>query len=403
MNLRSYALITAAYWVFTVSDGALRMLVLLHFHDLGYSPVSLAFLFLVYELMGVVTNLLGGWIGSQRGLNETLFAGLLLQVVALVALSFQQASWAEVASVIFVMAVQGLSGIAKDLTKMSAKTSVKFAAGEEPGRLFQWVAALTGSKNALKGVGFFVGGWLLATLGFRPSLLAMAATVAVVLGASVLLIDRGVGQAKQKTPLKLVLSKSGAINWLSTARLFLFGARDIWFVVAVPVFLDSVAGWSFEQIGGFLAAWVIGYGVVQSFAPSVVGSSSDRSGAVLWLGLLLAVTAALALAVSITDEASVAVVVIGLVLFGLAFAINSSLHSYLILAFSEANTALDVGFYYSANAAGRLVGTLLSGLLYLAGGITLALWGSACFLAVALLATGRLPRPDAQRPAGHSR
>lgn len=391
---RDYAVITAAYWVFTVSDGALRMLVLLHFHDLGYSPVSLAFLFLTYELMGVVTNLLGGWVGARGGLSQTLIAGLLLQTVALLTLSAQQDDWAGTASVVFVMAVQSLSGIAKDLTKMSAKTSVKYVSDHEANRLFRLVAVLTGSKNALKGVGFFVGGWLLGSLGFQTGLWILAGAVGAALLAAVLMLETHLGQNSTKAPLSSILSKSSSINWLSSARLFLFGARDIWFVVALPVFLDDVAGWSFNQIGAFLAAWVIGYGVVQSIAPALLGTRGNRSGAILWLGVLVIVTAALAGAVTATAESSVMTVLIGLVVFGIAFAVNSSLHSYLILAYSQDNTALDVGFYYSANAAGRLVGTLLSGVLYLAGGLTVALWGSATFLVIALVLTLRLPASE---------
>lgn len=397
MSVRSYAIVTAAYWVFTVSDGALRMLVLLYFHDLGYSPVALAFLFLAYEFMGIVTNLIGGWVGAARGLNQTLVAGLALQVVALLTLSLQDPGWAEAVSVIFVMSVQALSGVAKDLTKMSAKSSVKFAAGsngsDDAGgnQLFRWVAALTGSKNALKGVGFFVGGWLLASFGFQSALWILAAAVAVTLVAAAAAIDSGIGQSKARAPLASVLSKSAAINRLSAARFFLFGARDIWFVVALPVFLDEVAGWSFEGIGAFLAAWVIGYGLVQSVAPKLIGSGSARSGTTVWLGALVVVTALLAGAVTASDATNVAVVVVGLLIFGAVFAVNSSLHSYLILAYSERDTALDVGFYYSANAAGRLAGTLLSGVLYLAGGITAALWGSAGFLTVSWLLSCRLP------------
>ena len=160
LPIRDYALVTAGYWAFTLTDGALRMLVLLHFHELGYSPVALAFLFLLYETMGIVTNLVGGWAGSRTGLNKTLIGGLALQIVALGALTLQDASWVEWASVAFVMGVQALSGIAKDLTKMSSKSAVKLVAGE--GSLFRLVAILTGSKNALKGVGFFVGAVLLS-------------------------------------------------------------------------------------------------------------------------------------------------------------------------------------------------------------------------------------------------
>jgi len=394
VKLRNYVLVTAGYWAFTLTDGALRMLVLLHFHDLGYSPVAIAFLFLLYEFMGIVTNLVGGWVGARSGLNRTLLAGLGLQVVALIGLTFQNASWSEAASVAFVMGLQALSGVAKDLTKMSSKSAVKFVAGD--GTLFKLVAILTGSKNALKGVGFFLGAALLSWIGYDPALIAMAVMLVVVLVAVWLLLDEDIGRAKTKPALRTILSKSTAINRLSAARFFLFASRDIWFVVALPIFLDDVLGWSFEGIGAFLAVWVIGYGVVQSFAPrllrrSLAGADAEIGAARTWAFVLGVVSAAIAAGVA-ADVAVTAVVVGGLVVFGVVFAINSSLHSYLILAYSQGDdVSLDVGFYYSANAAGRLVGTLLSGVLYLWGGLDAALWGSTAFVAVTWLLTLRLP------------
>ena len=394
MNRRDYALVTAGYWAFTITDGALRMLVLLHFHQLGYSPVQLAFLFLLYEVMGIVTNLVGGWVGSRTGLNKTLMAGLALQIVALTALTFQDVSWVEWASVAYVMGLQALSGVAKDLTKMSSKSAVKFVAGE--GGLFTWVAILTGSKNALKGVGFFVGAALLSWIGYDEALLVMAAALVVVLAAIMVLLKSEIGKAKVKQPLKSILSKSTAINRLSIARLFLFGSRDIWFVVALPVFLDDQLGWSFEAVGAFLALWTIGYGAVQSVAPRVLGSDHVH-GAKVWAFALLIVTAGIAVAVTL-DVAVTTAVVGGLIVYGLVFAVNSSLHSYLILAYSEHDddVSLDVGFYYSANATGRLVGTLLSGVLYLWGGFEGAMWGSATFVLITWALTLRFePLPTA--------
>ncbi|MEX0846835.1 MAG: organoarsenical effux MFS transporter ArsJ [Ilumatobacteraceae bacterium] len=396
MKVRTYALVTAGYWAFTLTDGALRMLVLLHFHDLGYSPVSIAFLFLAYELMGIVTNLFGGWVGSRTGLNRTLVAGLALQIVALVALTFQQATWLEWVSVVFVMAAQALSGIAKDLTKMSSKSAVKSIAGTADGALFRMVALLTGSKNALKGVGFFLGAALLAWLGYDASLWAMAGMLTIAVVLLVVLLDEDIGRSTKKAPLRSIMSKSVAVNRLSAARLFLFGSRDIWFVVALPVFLDEELHWSYQGIGGFLAVWVIGYGVVQSFAPRLLqrrgGVSFDEIHAARrWAFVLAVVSVTMAVLVSF-DIAVTLAVVGGLVVFGVVFALNSSLHSFLILAYADDDTvALDVGFYYSANAAGRLVGTLLSGVLYLWGGLDAALWGSAGFVAITWLLSLRLP------------
>ena len=397
MNVRNYALVTSAYWAFTITDGALRTLVLLHFHDLGYSPVTLGFLFLFYEFFGIVTNLVGGWVGSRFGLNRTLYAGLGVQVVALVLLSLQDPGWAEAVSVIWVMGAQALSGIAKDLTKMSSKSAIKLVVGGSDGQrqstLFRWVAVLTGSKNALKGVGFFVGGALLAWVGFDDALRAMAIALVVVLAAVAALLRQDIGRSKQPQPFAAVFSKSSAINRLSIARFFLFGARDIWFVVALPVYLDEELGWSFEGIGAFLAAWVIGYGVVQSATPKVLSSSAAHDvGAARRLALALAGVSVVIAAMLSADLWTEVAIVGGLIVFGAVFALNSSIHSYLILAYSnDDDVALDVGFYYSANAAGRLVGTLLSGVVYLIGGLAAALWTSAGFLVATWLLSQLLP------------
>ena len=382
MRLRNYALVTAGYWVFTLTDGALRMLVLLHFNELGYSAVSIAFLFLAYEFMGILTNLLGGWVGARRGLNRTLVGGLVLQIVALAALTLEQASWEQWAAVLFVMVAQAISGVAKDLTKMSSKSAVKTVAGNGDGALFRLVAILTGSKNALKGVGFFLGGALLSWLGYDNALWVMAAALGVTAVALLVFLNEDIGRSRKKPPLRSVLSKSTAINRLSAARFFLFGSRDIWFVVALPVFLAEGFGWSHQGVGGFLAAWVIGYGMVQS----------DEVRSTRQWGIALAVVSALIAAAVALDIAATAAIVGGLIVFGVVFAMNSSLHSYLVLAYSDdEDVALDVGFYYSANAAGRFVGTLLSGLLYLWGGLAAALWGSTAFVALTWALTLRLP------------
>lgn len=393
MKLRNYVLVTAGYWAFTLTDGALRMLVLLHFNELGYSAVSIAFLFLAYEFMGILTNLLGGWVGSRRGLNRTLVAGLVLQIVALLALSAESSGWERWLSVAFVMAMQALSGVAKDLTKMSSKSAVKTVAGD--GSLFRLVAILTGSKNALKGVGFFLGAVLLAWLGYDGALWLMSAVLALVVVVLIVFLNEDIGKSKKKAPLRSVLSKSSAINRLSVARFFLFGSRDIWFVVALPVFLADVLGWSHYTVGGFLAVWVIGYGIVQSSAPRILTlrqtEIDEVRAAQQWAFVLAVVAAVIATLVGLDVAVEVAIVA-GLIVFGVVFAMNSSLHSYLVLAFSDDDeVALDVGFYYSANAAGRLVGTLLSGLLYLWGGLPLAMWGATAFVVLTALFALRLP------------
>ncbi len=397
IGLRQYAIVTAAYWAFTLTDGALRLLVLLHFHELGYSPVQLAFLFLLYEFFGIVTNLVGGWLAARTGLRLTLVLGLGLQVVALVLLALLNREWSLGTSVAYVMACQSLSGIAKDLTKMSAKSAVKVLvpAGDDS-RLFRWVAILTGSKNALKGAGFFLGGLLLSTLGFRAGLVAMASGVLVVLAFVLTALPPSIGQAKSTPPFTGLLSNSAGINRLSLARLALFAARDIWFVVSVPVFLSSVLGWSFTGVGTFLALWVMAYGGVQGLSPVLIrrmtGGRAPGPGLVSALGFALAgVTALIPLGLRLEWPASL-VMLGGLGLFGVAFALNSAVHSYLVLAYSDADrVSLSVGFYYMANAAGRLLGTLLSGVLYQWAGVSASLWGAVGLALIAATVALTLP------------
>ncbi len=402
MDIRSYVLVTAAYWGFTLTDGALRMLVLLHFHNLGYTPVNLAFLFLLYEFFGIVTNLFGGWIGSRLGLRVTLFGGLATQVFALIMLSLVQPGWAAGLSVAYVMAAQALSGIAKDLTKMSSKSAVKLVvASEDQSLLFKWVAILTGSKNALKGVGFFLGGVLIQWLGFRHSLWAMAAALAAVLAFSALRLTQDLGKSKAKVKFQQIFSKSREINALSAARLCLFASRDVWFVVALPIFLYDVLHWGFTGVGAFLAAWIVGYGMVQAAAPRFIGrGSGGMSGsrsALVWGFTLALVSAGIALAVG-TGFHPAASVLIGLAVFAVVFAVNSAVHSYLILAYTDTDqVALNVGFYYMANATGRLLGTFLSGAVYLAGGLAGCLWVSTVLVLAAAVLTFLLPR-ERMRP-----
>lgn len=392
--LRQYLLVTGNYWGFTLTDGALRMLVVLHFHQLGYSPLAIAMLFLFYEFFGVVTNLVGGWLGARIGLNRTMNIGLALQVVALLMLAVPS-DWLSVA---YVMAAQALSGIAKDLNKMSAKSSIKLlVASGGDSRLYHWVALLTGSKNTLKGVGFFLGGALLAWLGFQSAMLAMASVLALVLLGSLILLKRDLGKAKSKAKFRDIFSKSPAVNSLSAARLFLFGARDVWFVVALPVFLAAQLGWEHTRVGAFLALWVIGYGVVQAFAPRLTGRRRghvpDGRDACCWALALAALPGLIAVGLGAEWLDTPALLVGGLLLFGLLFAVNSSLHSFLIVSYAdEDGVSLDVGFYYMANAMGRLLGTVLSGWLFQAYGLEVCLWVSSGFVLLAAVISLALPK-----------
>jgi hypothetical protein len=412
-GLSAYIAVTAAYWAFMLTDGALRMLVLLHFHTLGFTPIQLAYLFVLYEIAGMVTNLSAGWIAARFGLTSTLYAGLALQVAALIALSQLDAGWALTLSVIYVMVVQGASGVAKDLAKMSSKSAVKLLAPKEEGGLFRWVALLTGSKNAVKGFGFLLGASLLATVGFVWAVLGMAALLAAILVAVLLFMPEGLPKGRKGVPFSEIFSESANVNWLAAARVFLFGARDVWFVVGVPVYFYAVlsdgtaAGdrAAFFTVGTFMAVWIILYGAVQASAPRLLGATTRPEGELVaatrrwagWLAVVPALLAVLALAAGDAAPWLTAALIVGLLGFGALFAVNSSLHSYLILAFTkDARVTMDVGFYYMANAGGRLVGTVLSGATYQVGGLPLTLGTAALLVALSALTAMRLrPEPDA--------
>ncbi|WP_087463384.1 organoarsenical effux MFS transporter ArsJ [Oleiphilus messinensis] len=391
-EIRQYLLVTGNYWAFTLTDGALRMLVVLHFHGLGYSPLQIAMLFLFYEIFGVVTNLVGGWLGARLGLNRTMNLGLALQVVAL-SMLLVPAAWLTVP---WVMAAQALSGIAKDLNKMSAKSSIKLLVPKDAqSTLYLWVARLTGSKNALKGIGFFLGGILLSLYGFQGAVLSMALVLALIWVSSMISLKKDLGKARNKPKFTEIFSKSRSVNILSAARLFLFGARDVWFVVALPVYLAATLAWDHSAVGGFLAAWVIGYGFVQTLAPRITqrknGTAPDGATAFRWACLLLSTPVLIALSLEAGLSAYWGLLP-GLLLFGAVFAINSSLHSYLIVSYAgEDGVSLDVGFYYMANAMGRLLGTVLSGWLFQSYGLVTCLWVSAVFIGITAVISLALP------------
>lgn len=402
-GLRNYVLVTGAYWADTVTDGATRMLVLFYFYNLGYTPFAVASLFIFYEVFGILTNLFGGYIGARFGLKTTLYVGLGTQLVALSMLAFVPQSALVVA---YVMVSQALSGIAKDMTKMSSKSAVKLIVPDgSSATLYRWVALLTGSKNALKGVGFFLGGLLLSVLDFQSALRLLVVLVATALVLAILLMRGTLGQANRKAKFGQMFSRNAAVNKLAAARIFLFGARDVWFVVGLPVFLASVLGWTFWQSGGFLAVWVIGYGIVQAATPALLrsrveGRHEPDGGTATWLAFVLA---ALPVAIALALDAGLApqvAVVSGLIVFGVVFALNSAVHSYLILAYTDSDkVAMNVGFYYMANAAGRLAGTVLSGALYQwglqsgpNGGLVACLWASTGFVLLAGVLSRLLPR-----------
>lgn len=385
----SFFLITFSYWFFMLTDGALRMLVLLHFHTLGFTPLQLAYLFLLYEFFGMVTNLTAGWIAKKIGLNITLYSGLFLQILSLLLLTQIDKNWSITLSVIFVMATQGLSGIAKDLTKMSSKSSVKLLAPDNNSKLFQWVSFMTGSKNAVKGFGFLLGSLLLTFIGFKSSLFFMAAFLSITLILVLILLKDKLSTTKKDTKFSEVFSKNKNINYLSLGRVFLFGARDTWLVVGLPIFLYSILSdgsiesnhKAFFVIGTFMAGWTVFYGFVQSITPKLVSNkNSTRKQIEFWASALAVIPLFLIPLNFYTQDFLLHITIFVLFVFGFVFAINSSIHSFLILKFTDKNrVTLDVGFYYMSNAFGRLMGTLLSGLSYQYGGF------SACVLVAAIL------------------
>lgn len=388
---QQYLTITLSYWAFTLSDGALRMLVLFFFHGLGYSPLELASLFILYEFFGILTNLYGGWLATRIGLNTALHIGLGLQIVALGMLTVD----ASILGITYVMIAQAISGVAKDLNKMSAKSSIKLLVSDhQKTKLYRWVALLTGSKNSLKGLGFFLGGFLMATLGFANSLFVLMALLAITLLLSLIFLHSQTTSYKPKFTESL--SKSRDINLLSAARFFLFGSRDIWFVVALPVFLQSQLQWTHLQVGSFMACWVIGYGMVQALAPKITANNQQQapSGSELtsWVARLALIPALIAGVMAYGLDPAM-VLIIGLLIYGGVFAINSSIHSFLIVAFSKRDSvSTDVGFYYMANAAGRLTGTLLSGLIYQQYGLAACLAVSSIMVIVSVLLSAKISR-----------
>jgi len=401
--VRNYAVVTIAYFLFTLTDGAIRMLVLLHFHRLGYAPLALATLFLLYETAGIFTNAIGGWLAVRFGIPRMLACGLALQIAGLLMLSALDPAWSATASVAWVVAAQGLAGIAKDLTKTAAKSAIKATSEGGNTQLFRWVAWFTGSKNATKGAGFFAGGALLQATGFAPALWLMAAMLGFVFVLVWTALPRNLGKAKASKSIRELFAKSQAVNLMAAARIFLFGARDVWFVVGLPVFLYG-AGWSFIAVASFLALWTIGYGAIQAAAPALIrrspdGLSREVPEARAWGFALASIPLALAVLLGTANLSRPDLVLAaGLCLFGAVFAVISSLHSYLIMAYAGSEKAAeDVGFYYAANAAGRLLGIVLSGLLATAGGITACLWGAAAMLALAWAIALLLPahRPTA--------
>ena len=264
-----------------------------------------------------------------------------------------------------------------------------------------------GSKNAVKGLGFLIGALLLGRYGFEMAVIGMALVLSVVLAAVLIFMPSGLPRGMKGAKFTEVWSKDRRINQLSAARLFLFGARDVWFVVGIPVYFYAVlsdgsgAGdrAAFFAIGSFMAVWIMLYGAVQACAPMIVRAKGRPLAEIMtracrWVAALTMVPAALSMLVAFAQGHPswlTFALVAGLLIFGFVFAVNSALHSYLILALTgPERVTFDVGFYYMANAAGRLCGTVLSGLSYQLGGLSACLATAAVFCGLSWVMAGKL-------------
>jgi len=234
-RLRPFVIISITYLLFTVTDGAIRMIVLLHAYSKSFSALQVAVMFTLYELAGVFTNLAAGMMGARWGIRFTLIVGLCLQIFSYGLLFGWNDDWSQRTAIIYVTIAQMFAGIAKDLTKLGGKTVTKLVTPEgRHTRLFRLVSLLTGWKNSLKGVGYFRGSALLevsydAALGFMIGLIVIAMPFAI-FG-----LDKNLGTAKKKNASlkEIFVLDNFNLNVLSLARLFLFASRDFWFEVPV--------------------------------------------------------------------------------------------------------------------------------------------------------------------------
>ena len=149
-------------------------------------------------------------------------------------------------------------------------------------------------------------------------------------------------------------------------------------------------GWSSISVSTFLAAWVIGYGLVQAIAPKITNmlvqkGVPDGRAALLWGLPLVIVPVAMVVGLQQRSDPTT-VIVFGLACFALVFAMNSALHSFLITSYANSDgVSLDVGFYYTANAVGRCLALSARGGFIGLLGLAACLSVSALFLALVLL------------------
>jgi MFS family permease len=416
--LRPFVIISSSYLLFTITDGAIRMIVLLHAYNKSFSALEVSITFTLYELAGVFTNLAAGFMGAKWGIKLTLISGLSLQLLSYGLLFAWQDDWTKRESIIFVTVAQMFAGIAKDLTKLGGKTVTKLVTPEQKEtHLFKLVSLITGWKNSLKGVGYFLGSALLS-VSYELALGFMMGLVVLAMPWAILGLDKSLGTAKKRNASwKEVFNlENRRLNILSLARLFLFASRDFWFEVPLPFFLRSPScdglgtsscllnencgngavcgesgfceninpgggcgglGLNRVVVGAFLGGYIILYGQVQAWTPQLVTgplkqTPPNKLTEVFWglinciPTLVMAIVMTWAPAFEAGDTAAMTIwLIVVIVTFAIIFAINSSIHSFLVVNYaSKDKVAVSVGFYYMSNAIGRLLGTLGSGILY---------------------------------------
>lgn len=416
-TLKPFVVISSSYLLFTITDGGVRTIVLFNAFERDFTAFQVSLMFVLYELAGVVTNFLAGIAGARWGLRSTLLAGLCLQVVGIGMLFGWQKSFTKTEAIIFVTVAQMLSGIAKDLVKLGGKAVTKLVTPEgKEGRLFKMVSMITGLKNSLKGVGMFIGAALVQVTYFG-ALGTMLGIVLLAVPWAVLSLESDLGRMRRENiTLSSIFKKNHNVNFLSAARFFLFASRDAWFEVPLPFYLRSPEGFGWERAaaGAFLGGWVIMYGQVQSWTPQLFSKPlrqfpANKYHATLWVAILLVIPALLGSVMQFSDvfqsgtsqAAKIAIVVVALVAFAVVFAVNSSIHSYLVVKYSEGDkVAMNVGFYYMSNAAGRLIGTLVGGALFqwvgddFNDGLAACFWFSVALTAATIVITPFLDDSD---------
>jgi len=415
--LRPFVIISSSYLLFTITDGAIRMIVLLHAYNKNFSALEVAIMFSLYELAGVFTNLIAGLLGAKWGIKFTLICGLSLQLFSYGLLFGWKNNWSKIEAICYVTFAQMFAGVAKDLTKLGGKTVTKLVTpDEQETKLFKLVSLITGWKNSLKGVGYFLGSFLIS-INYELAVSVMMGFVLLAMPWAILGLDQGLGTAKTKNASwsEIFVLDNTNLNWLSLARLFLFASRDFWFEVPLPFFLRSPScdglgemectndgnctrgavcsdgfcaninegggcgglGLPKAVVGAFLGGYIILYGQVQSWTPQLVTgplkqTPPNKLTEILW-GIvnclptyMMWIVMTFGSAFKENDVTSMTVwLVVVIVAFAIIFAINSSVHSFLVVKYaSKEKIAVSVGFYYMSNALGRLFGTLGSGFLY---------------------------------------